>query len=123
MTDPDLVSNAILQEVNSFSTLTHQLWNLYLEIAMAIPKNICHVLQEEYHKKIGEKWNQGFFHKVYKISDLASTYEARVGENHATMAENKRKTLYEPPKKAENKEKVLIIIFSVLSANLILNFP
>lgn len=63
---------------------------------MLVPKDVCKVMQADYHQRIREKWGESMFQHIYKISDLTSTYETKVGESHKLIANSRRKNLYHP---------------------------
>lgn len=75
-------------------------------MSLAVYKNLSNVMQEEYHNRTREKWGEGLFKQIYRIPDLASTYEVKLGENHATMADMRRKTLYHPDLKVSTMDNV-----------------
>lgn len=63
-------------------------------------------MQLDYHQRVREKWGESMFQHVYKITDLASTYEAKVGESHKLIAANRRKNLYHPDLKLDITDNV-----------------
>jgi hypothetical protein len=92
--DPEVITKAMLQEVNTISGKSFQLWHLLLDMLLITARQVNLYHKEEYHKKTTERWGESIFQHIYKISDLTMTYEPKIGENHKTIAHARRNNIY-----------------------------